>query len=48
MRSRTTTRVLLLVGLALLVFLGWGLYSSIEFYDETEQTAGSIRAQRNT
>ncbi len=47
MRSRTTTRVLLLVGLALLVFLGWGLYSSIEFYDETEQTAGSIRAQRN-
>ncbi len=47
MRSRTTTRVLLLIGLALLVFLGWGLYSSIEFYDETEQTAGSIRAQRN-
>jgi len=47
MRSRTTTRVLLLIGLALLVFLGWGLYSSIEFYEETEQTAGSIRAQRN-
>jgi hypothetical protein len=47
MRSRTTIRVLLLTGLTLLVFLGWGLYSSIEFYDETEQTAGSIRAQRN-
>jgi len=47
MRSKTTTSIWLFGGLILIVLLGWGLYSSIEFYDDTEQTAGSIRAQRN-
>jgi len=47
MQSKSASRVLLLICLALLVFLAWGFYSSIEFYDATERTAGSIRAQRN-
>jgi len=47
MRSTNTSKLLLGLGLILIIFLGWGLYSSIEFYDETEQSAWSLNALRN-
>jgi len=47
MRSTNTSKLLLGLGLILIVFLGWGLYSSIEFYEETEQSAWSLNALRN-
>ncbi|MFA9418792.1 MAG: DUF4350 domain-containing protein [Gammaproteobacteria bacterium] len=47
MRSTNTSKLLLALGLILIIFLGWGLYSSIEFYDETEHSAWSLNALRN-
>ena len=47
MRSTNASKLWLGLGLILIVFLGWGLYSSIEFYDETEQSAWSLNALRN-
>jgi hypothetical protein len=47
MRSTNTSKLWLGLGLILIIFLGWGLYSSIEFYDETEQSAWSLNALRN-
>jgi len=47
MRSNIGAKILLVVGLAVIVFLGWGIYSSIEFYDDTENTSWSLKALRN-
>ena len=47
MRSTNASKLWLGLGLILIVFVGWGLYSSIEFYDETEQSAWSLNALRN-
>lgn len=47
MRSNTGVQLWSIVGLAFIAFLGWGLYSSIEFYDDTEQSAWSLQALRN-
>ena len=47
MRSTNASKLWLGLGLILIVFLGWGFYSSIEFYDETEQSAWSLNALRN-
>ena len=47
MQSSKVSRVMLVLGLILVIFAGWGLYSSIEFYDETEQSAWSLEALRN-
>jgi hypothetical protein len=47
MRSNIGARIMLFVGLVILAFMGWGIYNSIEFYDETEQTSWSIEALRN-
>jgi hypothetical protein len=47
MRSNIGAKLLLIVGLAVIAFLGWGIYSSIEFYDDTEHTSWSLKALRN-
>ena len=47
MRSNIGAKLLLIAGLALIVFLGWGIYSSIEFYDDTAHTSWSLKALRN-
>ncbi len=47
MRTNTGAQLWSIVGLAFIAFLGWGLYSSIEFYDDTEQSAWSLQALRN-
>ena len=47
MQSTKMSKVLLVLGLILVIFAGWGLYSSIEFYDETEHSAWSLEALRN-
>jgi len=47
MRSNTGARLLLIIGLAVIALLGWGIYSSIEFYDDKEQTSWSLQALRN-
>ena len=47
MRSKIGTKLLAIVGLAIVVVLAWGVYSSIEFYEESEQTPWSLRALRN-
>ena len=47
MRSNTGSKMLLIIGMGILAILGWGVYLSIEFYDETEQTSWSIQATRN-
>jgi len=39
--------VKLLLGLVLLGLVGWGLYASIEFYEETEESGWSLDALRN-
>ena len=41
------TSPLLLLGLVFLTLLGWGLYASIEFYEETERSGWSLEALRN-
>ena len=41
------TSPLLLLGLVFLTLLGWGLYASIEFYEETERSGWSPEALRN-
>jgi len=40
-------RLLLIIGLAIIVLMGWATYNSIEFYDETQQTSWSLEALRN-
>ena len=45
--NRASTYLKPLVGLVLLGLAGWGLYSSIEFYDETEESGWSSDALRN-
>jgi hypothetical protein len=47
MSSNIGARPLLIIGVAIIVFLGWGIYSSIEFYDDKEQTAWSLEALGN-
>ncbi|MFV2030988.1 MAG: DUF4350 domain-containing protein [Gammaproteobacteria bacterium] len=47
MRSNIGARLLSIAGLGVLAFLVWGVYSSIEFYDETEKTSWSLQAIRN-
>ena len=47
MRSNIGARLLLIAGLAVIAFLGWVIYSGIEFYDDTEQTSWSLQALRN-
>ena len=44
---RAKVSPLLVVGIVLLVLIGWGLYASIEFYDETEESGWSGTALRN-
>ena len=39
--------VKLVLGLVLLGLVGWGLYASIEFYEETEESGWSLDALRN-
>ena len=39
--------VKLVLGLLLLGLVGWGLYASIEFYEETEESGWSLDALRN-
>jgi hypothetical protein len=46
MRPNSLAFKLVLVAL-LLALIGWGLYSSIEFYEETEESGWSIDALRN-
>jgi hypothetical protein len=45
--TRNRLSLLLALGLLLLALLGWGLYRSIEFYEETEQSSWSLEALRN-
>jgi hypothetical protein len=45
--SRARVSPLLVGGVLLLILLGWGLYASIEFYDETEESGWSVSALRN-
>lgn len=47
MRPDFGAKLLLTAGLACVAFLGWGIYSSIEFYDDTEHTSWSLQALRN-
>jgi len=47
MHSNIGARLLLIIGLAVIALLGWGIYSSIEFYDDKEQTSWSLQALRN-
>jgi hypothetical protein len=47
MRSDIGAKLLLGVGLVFIAFIGWGIYNSIEFYDETDQTSWSPEALRN-
>ena len=45
--NRSSTSVKLVLGLVLLGLIAWGLYASIEFYEETEESGWSIDALRN-
>jgi len=45
--TRNSVASLLVLGLLLLALTGWGLYHSIEFYDETEHSRWSREALRN-
>ena len=45
--KRRRPYVKLLLGLVLLGLVGWGLYASIEFYEETEESGWSLDALRN-
>ena len=45
--TSNSTYVKLVSGLVLLGLVGWGLYASIEFYEETEESGWSIDALRN-
>jgi len=45
--NRSSTNVKLVLGLVLLGLVGWGLYVSIEFYEETEESGWSLDALRN-
>jgi len=47
MHSNIGARLLLIIGLVVIALLGWGIYSSIEFYDDKEQTSWSLQALRN-
>jgi hypothetical protein len=47
MRSNIGAKLFFVVGIAVIAFLSWGIYSSIEFYDDTEQTSWSLQALRN-
>ena len=47
MQSNIGVKLLTVAGLAVLGFLGWGVYSSIEFYDDTEEATWSLPALRN-
>jgi len=47
MQSNIGVKLLTVAGLAVLGFLGWGVYSSIEFYDDTEESTWSLQALRN-
>ncbi len=45
--NRASPYLKLVLGLVLLGLVGWGLYSSIEFYEETEESGWSVDALRN-
>jgi len=45
--NRGSSYLKLVAGLVLLGLVGWGLYSSIEFYEETEESGWSVDALRN-
>jgi len=45
--KRSRISILAVLGLALLALISWGLYVSIEFYEETEQSGWSVEALRN-
>lgn len=45
--TRNSVTVLSLLGLLLLALAGWGIYRSIEFYEETEHSSWSLEALRN-
>ena len=45
--KRGSTYVKLVLGLVLLGLVGWGLYASIEFYEESEESGWSLDALRN-
>ena len=45
--NRGSPYLKLALGLVLLGLVGWGLYASIEFYEETEESGWSIDALRN-
>ena len=45
--NRGSPYLKLVIGLVLLGLVGWGLYWSIEFYEETEESGWSIDALRN-
>ncbi len=45
--NRGSTYVKPMLGLVLLGLVGWGLYASIEFYEETEESGWSLDALRN-
>ncbi len=45
--KRSRISILAVLGLALLALISWGLYVSIEFYEETEDSGWSVEALRN-
>jgi len=47
MRSKFGAKLLLIAGLAVIAILGWGIYSSIEYYDEREHSPWSLQALQN-